>query len=229
MNATDSAPLPTAFQRLGWSNLSAQFSEQIALAAAPLAAVLLLSAGPAETGWLQTAQTLPFLLLSIPAGLMVDRASRRRLMVGTEALRALSLVAIPLLLVAGGLNLTWLGVLGALGAIGTVCYSVAAPAFVPSVVPRAQLADANRWLELARSAAYAGGPALGGALVGWIGVSTAYGLAAGLSVLAATLLAGLPKDEAPSGPRRALLHDLNEGARFVAGHDLLRPILVTAV
>ncbi len=229
MEPTDTAPLPMAFRRIGWSNLSAQFSEQIALAAAPLAAVLLLSAGPAETGWLQTAQTLPFLLLSIPAGLMVDRASRRRLMVGTEALRALSLLAIPLLLALGSLNLTWLAMLGALGAIGTVCYSVAAPAFVPSVVPRAQLADANRWLELARSVAYAGGPALGGALVGWIGVSTAYGLAAALSILAVLFLAGLPKDEPPSGQRRHLLHDLGEGARFAVGHDLLRPILLTAV
>ncbi|WP_089176390.1 MFS transporter [Bosea sp. AS-1] len=229
MEPTDTARLPAAFRRIGWSNLSAQFSEQIALAAAPLAAVLLLSAGPAETGWLQTAQTLPFLLLSIPAGLMVDRASRRRLMVGTEALRALSLVAIPLLLAAGSLNLTWLALLGALGAVGTVCYSVAAPAFVPSVVPRARLADANRWLELARSVAYAGGPALGGALVGWIGVSTAYGLAAALSILAMLLLAGLPKDEPPPGQRRDLLHDLGEGARFAVGHDLLRPILLTAV
>ncbi|MGO4172360.1 MFS transporter [Bosea sp. TAF32] len=229
MNPSDNPPLPAAFRRIGWSNLSAQFSEQIALAAAPLAAVLLLSAGPAETGWLQTAQTLPFLLLSIPAGLMVDRASRRRLMVGTEALRALSLLAILLLLASGGLSLAWLAALGALGAVGTVCYSVAAPAFVPSVVPRAQLADANRLLELARSAAYAGGPALGGALVGWLGASTAYGLAAGLSILAALLLAGLPQDEPPSSPRRDLLDDLKEGARFVAGHDLLRPILMTAV
>ena len=56
MQSTDMTPLPTAFRRIGWSNLFAQFSEQIALAAAPLAAVLLLAAGPAETGWLQTAQ-----------------------------------------------------------------------------------------------------------------------------------------------------------------------------
>lgn len=229
MENTETAALPAAFRRIGWSNLAAQFSEQIALAAAPLAAVLLLAAGPAETGWLQTAQTLPFLLLSIPAGLMVDRASRRSLMVGTEALRTLSLLAIPLLLAAGGLDLNRLALLGALGAVGTVCYSVAAPAFVPSVVPRARLAEANRWLELARSVAYAGGPALGGALVGWIGVSTAYGLAAGLSLLAVLFLAGLPRDEPPSGPRRHLLHDLGEGARFAVGHDLLRPILLTAV
>ena len=79
--------LPAAFKRLGWSNLLAQFSEQIALAAAALTAVLMLNAGPSETGWLQSAQTLPFLLLSIPAGLVADRASRRLPMAGSEALR----------------------------------------------------------------------------------------------------------------------------------------------
>ena len=131
--------LPPAFHRIAWSNLFAQFSEQIALAAAPLVAVLLLSAGPAETGWLQTAQTLPFLLLSIPAGLLVDRSSRRMLMVGSEALRAVSLAAILGLLATALLDLPLLAGLGFLGAVGTVCYSVAAPAIVPTIVPRAQL------------------------------------------------------------------------------------------
>ena len=82
-----------------------KFTEQIALAAAALTAVLVLNAGPAETGWLQTAQTMPFLLLSIPAGLLADRASRRALMAGSEALRAASLLAILILLALGTLNL----------------------------------------------------------------------------------------------------------------------------
>ncbi|MCX8996981.1 MFS transporter [Rhizobiaceae bacterium BDR2-2] len=226
---TPAAFLPAAFKRLGWSNLLAQFSEQIALAAAPLAAVLLLSASPSQTGWLQTAQTLPFLLLSIPAGLVADRASRRALMVGSEALRALSLAAIVALLVLGALNLPLLALLGFAGAIGTVCYSVAAPALVPSLVPRAQLADANRWLELARSAAYAAGPALGGALVGWTGAPAAYVLATVLSLLAVLLLAGLRREENVVRQKRDLLHDLREGAGFILRHDLLRPILVTAI
>ncbi|MCU4182359.1 MFS transporter [Bosea sp. BH3] len=229
MTAPHDTKLPAAFQRLNWSNLAAQFSEQIALAAAPLAAVLLLAAGPAETGWLQTAQTLPFLLLSIPAGLAVDRASRRGLMVGSEALRALALLAIMLMIGFGQLSLVGLAILGFLGAIGTVVYSVAAPALVPALVPRAQLGAANRWLELARSAAYAGGPALGGALVGWTGAPGAYALATALSILAVLLLAGLPKEETQARPRRDLLHDLKEGAAFIGGHALLRPILVTAV
>src|SRR3546814_6471773 len=71
------AALPAAFRRLAWSNLAAQSAEQVGLAAAPIVAVLALGAGAAETGLLQTAQTLPFLLLAIPAGLLADRRSRR--------------------------------------------------------------------------------------------------------------------------------------------------------
>ncbi|CAN7255296.1 MFS transporter [Ensifer sp. ENS07] len=221
--------LPPAFKRIGWSNLFAQFSEQMALAAAPLAAVLLLAAGPAETGWLQMAQTLPFLLLSIPAGLVADRASRRRLMVSSEMLRALSLVATLLLMLGGLLSLPLLAVMGFVGAIGTVCYNVAAPALVPAIVPRHQLADANRWLELARSLAYSGGPAIGGAIVAWTGASLAYVAATSLSLLSVVLLAGLGDQQQPTAPRRNLLQDLAEGARFLGGHALLRPILVTAI
>jgi predicted MFS family arabinose efflux permease len=222
-------PLPPAFRHLSRSNFAAQFSEQIALAAAPLAAVLLLGAGPAEAGLLQAAQTLPFLLLSLPAGVLADRASRRRLMVGAEGLRAASLLALLGLLLAGWLSLPVLALLGALGATGTVAYNVAAPALLPSLVARDDLARANRGLELARSTAYAAGPALGGALVGWTGAPAAYALAALLSLWAARSLAGLPEPAAAPRARRAMAQELAEGARFVAGHALLRPILLTAV
>lgn len=222
-------PLPPTFHRLGWSNLLAQSSEQLALAAAPLAAVLLLGAGPAEAGWLQTAQTLPFLLLSLPAGVLADRSSRRRLMTGAELLRATSLLAILVLLLAGGLNLPALAALGALGAVGTVVYSVAAPALLPALVPRPQLAAANRVLELARASAYAAGPALGGALVGWLGAPPTYALALALSLLAAAALAGLPDSAPAAAPRRHVLAEVREGADFVLAHPLLRPILLTAV
>ena len=82
--------LPSTFNRLAWSNLAAQSAEQIALAAAPIVAVLLLGVGEGQTGLLQTALTLPFILFAIPAGLLADRISRRWLMAGAEALRAVS-------------------------------------------------------------------------------------------------------------------------------------------
>jgi len=222
-------PLPPGFARLAWSNLAAQAAEQIGLAAAPLVAVLALDAGAGATGLLQAAQTLPFLLLSIPAGVLADRMSRRRLMAGAEAVRAASLLAILMLAVLGMLTLPLLALLGFIGAAGTVAYSVGAPSLVPALVPRATLAAANGRLELARSTAFAAGPALGGVLVGWVGAAPAFAVAAVLSLGAVGLLAGLREPPRPALPPRPVWHDLREGAGFVLAHPLLRPVLVTAV
>lgn len=116
------ASFPPAFRRLAWSNLSAQAGEQIAVAAGSLIAVLLFGAGTGGTGLLQAAQTLPFLLLSIPAGVLADRVSRPKLMAAAEALRAASLVLVLVLASLGLLNLPFLALLGFLGAAGTVAY-----------------------------------------------------------------------------------------------------------
>src|ERR1700756_5081443 len=104
--------LPPTFNRLAWSNLAAQSAEQVALAAAPIVAVLLLGAGEGQTGLLQTALTLPFVLFAIPAGLLADRFSRRRLMAGAEALRAGALLAILLLIALDLLTLPLLALAG---------------------------------------------------------------------------------------------------------------------
>src|SRR5580693_5822230 len=183
--------LPPTFNRLAWSNLAAQSAEQIALAAAPIVAVLLLGVGEGQTGLLQTALTLPFILFAIPAGLLADRISRRWLMAGSEALRAASLAGILLLIWLGLLTMPALALLGFIAVCGTVVYSVATPALVPSLVAPKLLPAANARIELARTIAFAGGPALGGVLVGWVGAAPAFGFAAALSVIAVVLLSGI--------------------------------------
>ncbi len=223
------ATLPKSFHVLAWANLAAQSAEQLSLAAVPIVAVLALGAGAGEIGLLATLQTLPFLLLSMPLGLLADRSSRRALMIGSEALRALSLLGLLLAVWLEALSVPLLAALGFLGAIGTVGFSVAAPAAVPGLVPRELLGRANGRLELARSIAYAAGPALAGALVAWAGASSAFTLAAVLSVAAVALLMRLASaPQAPAAPRHPLL-ELREGAAFVWRHALLRPILLTAI
>ena len=83
---------------------------------------------------LQTALTLPFILFAIPAGLLADRIARRWLMAGSEALRAVALLAILALIRFNGLSLPLLALFGFVAVCGTVVYSVAAPALVPSLV-----------------------------------------------------------------------------------------------
>jgi predicted MFS family arabinose efflux permease len=219
--------LPSIFNRLAWSNLAAQSAEQVALAAAPIVAVLLLGAGEGQTGLLQTALTLPFVLFAIPAGLMADRWSRRWLMAGAEALRALALLAILAALLGNLLSLPLLGLLGFVAVCGTVVYSVATPSLVPSLVPPSSLPAANARIELARTVAFAGGPALGGMLVGWTGAGPAFGFAAALSVIAAILLAGIVEPARQAITGRHPWQEIKEGAAFVFRHDLLRPVFVT--
>ena len=227
MSATKVPHLPAAFQRLAWSNLVAQSADQIALAAAPIVAVFSLGVTEGKAGLLQTALTLPFVLFAIPAGLMSDRMSRPMLMASAEALRAAALLATLLLLWAGLLNLSLLALLGAIAVCGTVAYSVAAPSLVPSLVSQDRLSTANARIELARTIAFAGGPALGGLLVGWVGAAAAFALAALLSMAATVLLGGINEQPRALPPRREPLREIRAGAAFVFGHAMLRPVFIT--
>jgi predicted MFS family arabinose efflux permease len=228
VSATENTPnLPPTFNRLAWSNLAAQSAEQVALAAAPIVAVLVLGVGEGQTGLLQTALTLPFILFAIPAGLLADRISRRWLMAGAEALRALALLGTLALVWLGGLTLPLLALLGFIAVCGTVAYSVAAPALVPSLVSPLLLPAANARIELARTIAFASGPALGGVLVGWLGAAPAFGFAAALSVIAVVLLSGIYEPARTPPPRRHPLQEIREGASFVLHHALLRPVFFT--
>ncbi|HKV44249.1 MAG TPA: MFS transporter [bacterium] len=221
--------LPAAFNRLAWSNLAAQSAEQIGLAAAPIVAVLVLGASAGEVGLLQTAQTLPFLLLSIPSGVLADRTSRRGLMASAEGLRAGSLIVILTLAGLHRLTVPLLALLGFVGACGTVAYGVTAPSLVPALVPPEALASANGRVELARTVAFAAGPAVAGALVGWTGAPPAFGVAAALSMCAVFLLTRLPEPPRPALPPRHPLSDLREGAAFVFSHPLLLPVFLTQI
>ena len=227
MSAADTPRLPPTFNRLAWSNLAAQSAEQVALAAAPIVAVLLLGVGEGQTGLLQTALTLPFILFAIPAGLLADRISRRYLMAGAEALRAAALATTLLLIWLGLMTLPLLALLGFVGVCGTVAYSVAAPALVPSLVTPLQLPAANARIELARTVALASGPALGGVLVGWVGAAPAFACAAALSVVAVVLLSGIYEPVRQPAPKRDVMQDIREGAAFVLHHPLLRPVFIT--
>jgi len=125
------------------------------------------------------------------------------------------------------LTLPLLALLGFVAVCGTVAYSVAAPALVPSLVAPPQLPAANARIELARTIAFASGPALGGVLVGWVGAAPAFGFAAALSVIAVVLLSGIYEPARAPAPRRHPLQEIKEGAAFVLHHPLLRPVFIT--
>lgn len=221
--------LSASFRRLAWSNLLAQSAEQLSLAAVPIVAVLLLKAGPGEIGLLASIQSLPFLLLSMPLGLLADRTSRTRLMALAETLRALALLLLLALIVTGHVSIAALAIIGFMAAVGTVAFSVAAPSLVPALVQVDGLAQANGRLELARSAAFAAGPALAGALIAWTGASAAFVLSGMLSVAAVLCLRGITEPARAAMPARHPLLELQDGAKWVWQSDLLRPMMFCSI
>ena len=207
----------------------AQSAEQLTLAAVPIVAVLMLKAGPGEIGVIAAVQSLPFLLLSIPLGLLADRMSRKRLMLMSEVLRVCALLVLIVAMLLEQISVPLLACVGFLAAVGTVGFSVSAPSLVPALVGSQQLAQANGRLELARSMAFAGGPALAGALIAWMGASTSFVLSLMLSLAAVGFLRQIQEPVRQAAPDRHPWLELKDGAHFVWSSHLLRPILLTSI
>jgi len=88
------SPLISPFKKLAVSNLAAHMSDQIALIAIPLVAVTALDAGGGATSIIQMLNTLPYLLLAVPFGLLVDRGRRRGIMTAGELVRTLAILVL---------------------------------------------------------------------------------------------------------------------------------------
>lgn len=231
---TDTALSPSArpatpFTPLWTAAALAHGADQIAFAAIPLAAVLLLGADAADMGGLNMLQTLPWLLLALPVGVLVDRLDRARVMAASEATRAALLLIGAGLAWAGLLSLPLLGALGFALAATTCIFSVAAQAHVPSLVPRECLAAANARMELARAGATAAGPALAGLLLSVVTPVAALLMSGVLSAMAAKLVLRARVAVVSGTKRLPRWRELGAGLSFVVRNRHLRPIAITAM
>ena len=214
--------------KISYSNLCAQFSEQIIIAVLPIIAVLSMNASAAETAFIQMINTLPFLLLSIPMGVIADRVSRKKLMIIIEIVRATAIFILFYLTFSGSLSINKIALFGFFIAMGTVIYSVASPALVASFVIKEQLINANRSIEIAKSVAFTAGPALGGILASYLSGGLAFILAFLLSIVSAVFLICLPKEPLIEKSGRNIIQELCDSLIFLIKNKYLMPITITA-
>ena len=141
------------------------FGDQITLLALPLTAVITLHAGPVEMGVLAAVAAAPTALFSLFAGVWVDRLPRRRILIVADLGRAVLLATVPIAFVLGLLSMTQLYIVGF--AVGTlsVFFVVAYQAYLPGLVGRTQLVDANGKMNASGSLAQLAGPGVAGVLV----------------------------------------------------------------
>ena len=207
------------------------FGSQITGLALPLAAILLLDASTFEVAALAALTWFPYLFLSLPAGVLIDRLPRRPILIAADWGRALALGSIPLTYLLGALTLVQLFVVALVAGTLTMCFDLSYQSYLPRLVERAELGEANSKLEVSRSTAQVAGPGLAGVLVGVFSAPYAILVDAASFVGSALLLSRIRRPESRregSGdvpPRfRA---EIGEGLRFVVRHPLLRPLMLS--
>lgn len=175
------------FAWLWWSQTVSGFGSQVTLIAIPLLAAMTLKATAFDMGLLAAVETLPYLVFSIPAGALVDRADRRLLLMVTSLGRAAILMGIPAAALVGLMSMPVLYAVAFVLGTFSVVADVAHQTYVADLLEPDELLTGNQRLELSESAARTIGPGIGGALVGLLGGAVAVTVDA-LSYVVAYLL-----------------------------------------
>jgi MFS family permease len=215
------------FLSLWGAETISQFGTQVTLLALPLVAIVTLDESAFRVALLTTAEFLPFLLFTLPAGVWVDRLPRRPILIVANLGRAAALLSVPVAHWVGVLTIWQLyGVAFAVG-VGTVFFDLAYMSYLPRLVGRAELVEGNAKLETSRSVAQVGGPGLGGILVSALTAPVAIAVDAVSYLVSALLMGRIHTAEAVASrdERRSLRAELREGLGYVFRHPYQRAIV----
>jgi MFS family permease len=215
------------FMSLWGAETISLFGTQVTLLALPLVAIVTLDESAFRVALLTTAEFLPFLLLTLPAGVWVDRLPRRPILILANLGRAAALLSVPVAHWLGLLTIWQLYGVGFAVGVGTVFFDLAYMSYLPRLVRRAELLEGNAKLEMSRSAAQIGGPGLGGVLVSVLTAPVAIFVDAASYLVSALLMGRIRTAEAvaPRDERRSLRVELREGLGYVFRHPYQRGIV----
>jgi MFS family permease len=224
------ARLGRDYWRLWWANAISSTGDGAFVAALPLLAVTI-TRDPRLVSVVTAATYLPWLLLSLPAGAVVDRYDRATLMWRAQAVQAAVVTIIAVLVVVHQASIEVLAAGGLLLGSAEVIFSNAAQSILPALVPPELLPKANgsQQVSLTVGESFLGPPA--GSLLFAAAAVLPFGLDAASFAGSAALLARLPRtgdaaENAENAERPRIRAQVAEGLRWLARHRLLRVIAV---
>ena len=213
------------FRRLWAADVISQVGTGVSALAVPLLAVTVLDATGFEVALLRFGQTVAFLLIGLQVGVWCDRLRCRPLLVVADLGRFLALLSVPVTAYLGALTLGQLYAVVLVVGTLTVVFDIAHPSYVPRLIARDHLVEANTKLQLNRSAAAIAAPTLAGALVQWVSAPAALLVDACTYLWSALWLRSIrAAEEPPVVERRRMWPEVREGLAVVFGHPVLRAI-----
>ncbi|TDE90841.1 MFS transporter [Occultella glacieicola] len=213
------------FVRFWTASTAAGFGSYVSALALQVLVVQVLEAGATGVGLVNAARWLPYLLFGIVAGVLVDRARRRPVLVGADVARALLLTAVPALALTGYLSVWSLMVAMALFGLMSLLHDAASQSYLPRLVPGPLLVRANARLDQSDALAQTTGPVVAGALVSILTAPWAMLVDAATRLVSAFMIARIPIEEAPSQKLtlRGVGREAREGLGWLYRHRTLGP------
>lgn len=200
--------------------------DDVARSLLPVVAVAGLGAGAFEAGILNALGMAAFLILGVPAGVLVDRWPRKPVLIGANIVRAVAVLTVPLAYAAGSLGLWHLFLVAAVISAADVFFTAAHSALMPSLLASDQLAAGYARVQAVQSGLAVASPGGVGLLIKVI-AAPAVLLISGLAYLfSAAVTCALPearaeRAQAPAG----FWSEASHGLSFMLKHPLIWPLM----
>lgn len=211
-----------SYRRLWLSILVSSFGGQVTSLALSLTSAILLQATPTQVGTLGAIGIAPFVLLSLPSGVWLDRIRKLPVYIAGEGIMAATLSSVPLAWAFGGLSMNFLYGVAFVSGCVSVISGTAAQIVLTQIVPRERLVEAHARNGLATSTVEILGPGAAGALIKLVSAPLALLSNAALLLASVLLLSGVRVTEAPIAHGSThFWRDLKGGISYVATNRLL--------
>jgi len=217
------------FWRWWTAGTSSDLGSAIGGVALPLTALAVLDASPFEMGMIAAAGYVAWLVIGLPAGVIVQRLPLRGTQVGADLVRALAVASVPLAWWFGALTVAHLVVTALVLSFAHVVFFVANTTFLPEIVSRDQLQSRNSLTSGTHATTQLAGPSLGGFAVQLLGAVPTLLIDAVSYLVSAALLRTLParrghRPDRPT-PMGAMIR---EGWAYVTRHPMMGPAMWSA-
>ena len=212
------------FRRV-WASLTlTSFGAQITNLALPLTAALLLSATPMQMGILVALETLPFALVSLHAGVLLDRVRKLPVAIALDVWRGVALMAIPVSAWFGVLSIEILFVVAFLCGVTNVVGGAAYQVLLAQMAGRKRLVEVNAKISLGEQSSALVGPGIAGVLINVLTAPFAIAVDALTFFVSALMLRKLEaKNDVPHvRGEGSVWHEIGEGLKLVRGTPTLR-------
>ena len=218
-------PLGPAYWRLWWASAVSTTGDGVLVAALPLLAVTI-TRNPLMISLVTAAEFLPWLLLSLPAGVLVDRHDRATLMWRAQVLQGSVIAVLAVLVLLHWTDIAVLAVAAFGLGVGEVVFGNASQSVLPQLVRAEQLPEANgnQYAVQTIGQEFAGPPL--GSVLFTAAAAVPFGLSAATFAGSAALLARLPKHPPEVVPDGTVRSRVAEGLRWLLGNRLLRVVAV---